>query len=99
LAALEVRLALPGHRGLITDWPGRIGELQDHHARRLEVMLTVANGNGVTAYQVCTQLFGTQLSMHEIRFAVAETLAHLEYLINQEKVQREEGEIWLYRRV
>jgi glyoxylase-like metal-dependent hydrolase (beta-lactamase superfamily II) len=98
LAGLEVRLALPGHRGLITDWPGRIAELQEHHARRLEEMLATLNGKGVTAYQVCTQVFGSQLSMHEIRFAVAETLAHLEYLVNQENVQREEGEVWLYRR-
>lgn len=99
LAKLEVRQALPGHRGLITDWPGRIAELQEHHARRLEEMLVALDGSGVNAYQVCTQVFGSQLSMHEIRFAVAETLAHLEYLVNQGKAQREEGEVWLYRRV
>jgi glyoxylase-like metal-dependent hydrolase (beta-lactamase superfamily II) len=99
LTNLEVQLALPGHRDLITDWPGRIAEIQQHHTSRLEEMLALIDGNGATAYQVCTQVFGANLSMHEIRFAVAETLSHLEYLVKQGQVQREEGQVWLYRRV
>lgn len=99
LARLEVRLALPGHREVITDWPGRIAELQQHHASRLAGMLAVINGAGVTAYQVCNQVFGTELSLHDIRFAVAETLSHLEYLVNQDRLRREGDEVWLYRRV
>ncbi|MGB9903803.1 MAG: hypothetical protein ACPLQO_03915, partial [Desulfotomaculales bacterium] len=32
------------------------------------------------AYQVCQEVFGDGLSLHEVRFALTETLAHLVYL-------------------
>jgi hypothetical protein len=35
---------------------------------------------GATVYQVCREVFGDRLSLHEIRFAMTETLAHLVYL-------------------
>ncbi len=97
LAPLEVRLALPGHRALITDWQGRLAELEAHHDRRLERMLA-ATQPGDTAYQVSQQIFNyDKLSTHEIRFAVAETLAHLEYLVSQNQLRRSGSEIWRYR--
>jgi glyoxylase-like metal-dependent hydrolase (beta-lactamase superfamily II) len=100
LSQLEVRLALPGHRGLITHWAGRLAELQKHHADRLATMLAAVDGAGVTAYEVCHRVFNTRdFTMHEVRFAVAETLAHLEYLVGREQLRREENEVWLYRRV
>ena len=74
-----MRLALPGHRALIEDWPGRIDQLIAHHEARLDRALTAVWG-GATAYQVATQLFDFgRLTPHEIRFALVETLAHLEY--------------------
>jgi glyoxylase-like metal-dependent hydrolase (beta-lactamase superfamily II) len=98
LAALEVRLALPGHRGLITNWLERLIELEQHHARRLAAMLAVVDETGVTAYQVYSQVFNArEFTMHEVRFAVAETLAHLEYLVKQGWLRREGDEVWLYK--
>lgn len=98
LAALDVRLALPGHRSLITDWRGRLAELEQHHTERLERMLGAVNGTGVTPYHVSNYIFDhSKLSMHEIRFAVSETLAHLEYLVGQKRLHREGNEVWLYR--
>lgn len=35
---------------------------------------------GATAYQVCRKVFDNGLSLHEMRFALTETLAHLVYL-------------------
>jgi hypothetical protein len=77
-----------------------VAELQAHHAERLSASMAAVNGAGVTAYEVYTQLFEIErLSMHEVRFAVAETLAHLEHLVRQERLQREENGVWLYRRI
>jgi hypothetical protein len=33
---------------------------------------------------------------HDIRFAVAETLAHLDYLVWQEKLSREDNSVWWF---
>lgn len=98
LGELDVRLALPGHRRLIEDWGGRLDELKAHHAERLQHALDGVNG-GVTVYEVSRHLFEMDaFTPHEVRFALAETLAHLEYLRGQETLARE-GEQWRYFRV
>lgn len=98
LAALDVRLALPGHGPIIADWRGRLAELQQHHADRLEKVLAAVNAGGVTPYQVSQKIFRRrELTMHEIRFAVVEMLAHLEYLVSQQRLRREENGVRLYR--
>ena len=81
LAVLDVRLALPGHRWLITDWRGRIEELIAHHHARLEHCEEALAAGAGTVLEVAAHLFDLQrLTPHEWRFALAETLAHLEYL-------------------
>jgi glyoxylase-like metal-dependent hydrolase (beta-lactamase superfamily II) len=80
LEPLDVRLGLPGHKTLIADWPGRIGELRRHHDERLAAMRAAA-GEGATAYEVATRVFPFErFTPHEARFAIAETIAHLELL-------------------
>lgn len=81
LQSLAVRVALPGHKELIRDWAGRIGEILDHHAHRLEqVQSALADGHR-TPYAITNEIFETsRFTPHEWRFAVAETLAHLDYL-------------------
>lgn len=92
LAALEVELALPGHYAPLTDWAGRIAELQAHHAQRLEVMYEAAQA-GATALEVSYRVFDyDRFSQHEVRFAVAEALAHLEFLVDEGRLQRVEQE-------
>ena len=87
LKALDVRLALPGHRALITDWRGRIEELIAHHEFRLRLTLEAIEGGARTVYEVAAQLFPLErLTPHEWRFAMAETLAHLNYLREREQV-------------
>jgi len=88
LAALEVDLALPGHYAPLTDWRGRIAELQAHHDRRLEVMYAAA-ADGATALEVSYTVFDyDRFSQHEVRFAVAEAVAHLEHLAEQGRLGR-----------
>lgn len=81
LAALDVRLALPGHKALIHDWRGRIAELLTHHESRLADTLDALAAGAQTVYEVSAQLFDLdRLTAHEWRFAMAESLAHLHFL-------------------
>ncbi len=99
LSALDVQLALPGHGALITDWRGRLTELQQHHDERLEKMLAAVNPAGATPYQISTQIFNNrELTLHEIRFAVSETLAHLEYLVSRQRLHCEKNGVWVYHK-
>lgn len=80
LAALKVRLALPGHGSLITEWQARLCALEEHHRQRLELTRRAVEG-GATALEVSQRLFNFgALTEHEVRFAVAEAMAHLDYL-------------------
>jgi glyoxylase-like metal-dependent hydrolase (beta-lactamase superfamily II) len=76
---LNVSLVLPAHGDCFSNVQQRVSELQEHHRERLELMKRIAS-RGATVYQVCREVFGDRLSLHEIRFAMTETLAHLVYL-------------------
>ena len=56
----------------------RISRLEAHHHERLELIKNCA-GSGANAYQVCRQVFRENINVHELRFAMGETLAHLSY--------------------
>ena len=96
LAELHVELALPGHGPLIRTFGERLAELRAHHHERLVIMEQAA-GSGATAFSICTAVFPTStLSPHQLRFAMAETLAHLEYLVGVGSLERAGG---MYRRL
>jgi glyoxylase-like metal-dependent hydrolase (beta-lactamase superfamily II) len=96
LAALHVDLALPGHGPLIRAFGERLAELRAHHHERLEIM-EQATAGGATAFSICTAVFPTTaLSPHQMRFAMAETLAHLEYLVGVGRLEHDGG---MYRRL
>lgn len=98
LATLDVDLALPGHGPLITTFRERLRELEEHHAARLAAA-EQAVGDGATAFEVCGVLFALNtLSTHQTRFAVAETLAHLEHLVRGGRLRATDGERVWYRR-
>jgi len=76
---LKISLVLPAHGKCFTNVAQRLAELEDHHRDRLNAMKRITS-RGATAYQVCLEVFGNGLSLHEMRFAMTETLAHLVYL-------------------
>lgn len=95
LQALEVRLALPGHKALITDWCGRLNELLAHHDDRLRHTLAAVAG-GATVYEAAQRVFNSSVfTPHEWRFAMAETLAHLDVLEQRGQVRREAADTML----
>jgi len=81
LKSLPVRRALPGHKYLIDDWQGRIEELLAHHESRLQNVIHSIERGARTAYDVAQDIFETApFTVHEWRFAIVESLAHLQYL-------------------
>jgi glyoxylase-like metal-dependent hydrolase (beta-lactamase superfamily II) len=90
--ALEPTLALPGHGEPIEDPVGRARELLAHHGERLERTAAALGDAPSTAYEVSFALFGDDLKPAARRFAVAETLSHLEYLVLQGGAGRRESD-------
>ncbi|MCZ8519137.1 MULTISPECIES: MBL fold metallo-hydrolase [Paenibacillus] len=89
ISRYEVRIAFPGHREPFAQVSRRAQELIAHHGDRLHTMRGLL-GTGDTAYGVCRAAFGNRLTLHQLRFALAETLAHLIWL--REAGQLEETE-------
>jgi glyoxylase-like metal-dependent hydrolase (beta-lactamase superfamily II) len=96
IVALEPRLALPGHGEPIGDPAGRAKELIDHHEQRLEQTSAALDHERRTAYDVSLILFPEPLSPVLRRFALAETRAHLEYLVGRGGAKRldRDGRVW-----
>jgi glyoxylase-like metal-dependent hydrolase (beta-lactamase superfamily II) len=93
---LAPRLALPGHGDPIDDPPGRARELIAHHGVRLEETAAALDGQPQTAYELSLALFPDPLSPNLRRFALAETRAHVEYLVNRGGARRLDGQQVLY---
>jgi glyoxylase-like metal-dependent hydrolase (beta-lactamase superfamily II) len=87
---LAPRVVYPGHGEPIHDAAGRARELIEHHRRRLdETAAALADRSaGLTAYEISLRLFGRDLPPTQRRFAVAETLSHLERLVAEGRAAR-----------
>lgn len=90
LSAYAVERAYPGHRDSFREFAKRCGELAVHHEKRLGQMADQIGAGPSTAYECCAALFGTRLTVHQFRFAMCETLAHLIHLEGQGRLHREE---------
>jgi glyoxylase-like metal-dependent hydrolase (beta-lactamase superfamily II) len=87
-ASLDLRLALPGHGDPINDPAGRSRALIEHHRSRLDATVRAVDDGARTGYEVSLSLFGRELAPAARRFAVAETLSHLERLVAEGKARR-----------
>jgi glyoxylase-like metal-dependent hydrolase (beta-lactamase superfamily II) len=85
---LAPRIVYPGHGEPIDDAPARARELIEHHRARLDETVGALSDEPRTAYQVSLSLFGRELSPTQRRFAVAETLSHLERLVREGRAAR-----------
>jgi len=87
LKQYKVNQVFPGHRNPFSTFQKRIDDLLAHHEQRLievEKLLMQSPQNG---YEICTALFRNKLSLHQMRFAMCEALAHLQELVRRGKVQ------------
>jgi len=96
MKALPVKKVFPSHGPVFDHYLERIEALEEHHAIRLERMRQMVETKpGCTAYDVCLEMFGRDLTIHNLRFALSETLAHLEYLreLGVLKADEQEGKV------
>lgn len=105
LKQLDVELALPGHEKPFTDFRKRVDTILKHHEERNgEILAALADEPG-TSFQIAQEVrWGTKGSWSSLpdfhkRMAILETLAHLEMMAAQGRVDRLPGEdIMLFRR-
>jgi glyoxylase-like metal-dependent hydrolase (beta-lactamase superfamily II) len=88
IAELAPALALPGHGERIFDPAGRAREIAEHHDDRLARTLAAVDDEPRSGYEISRTLFPDALAPPLRRFALAETLAHLEHLVYAERATR-----------
>ncbi|MGK9254202.1 MBL fold metallo-hydrolase [Paenibacillus humicus] len=100
LSGLETRQVLPGHRDPFPDAGRRAMEIIAHHERRLEHLRGLLAEGPASAFDLCEREFGTHLrhNIHNLRFAMSETLAHLALLAKRGEaaVSGPAGGPWTY---
>ncbi|CAH0245219.1 MBL fold metallo-hydrolase [Peribacillus simplex] len=97
LVEKDVSIAYPAHGTPIENLAQRAKEIIEHHNERLAIILTILESKKV-AYDITEKLFQhKKLTDHQWRFAIAETLAHLEYLVEQKRIQKiSDGRMFRY---
>jgi glyoxylase-like metal-dependent hydrolase (beta-lactamase superfamily II) len=90
IAELAPHVSYGGHGETIHDPASRAHEILAHHDDRLERTEAALAGEPRTGYDVSHELFGSALPPIQRRFAVAETLSHLERLIVLGRARRRE---------
>ena len=90
---LAPEIAYTGHGDTVTDPVGRAHEIIGHHDERLRICTAALGTEPRTAYDVSFPLFGEELRPAARRFAVAETLSHLERLVRDGRAERHDAEL------
>jgi len=92
IAGLAAEVAFAGHEDPVADPKTRVHELEAHHEERMGAALRALADEPRTGYEVSLELFPSDLIASQRRFAVAETLAHLERLVVEGQARREEAD-------
>ena len=90
VSSLAPGVAFAGHGPVVRDPSRRAREIIEHHRVRADEAVAAVGAGAGDAYGVSLALFG-ELSPQQRRFAVAESLAHLEHLANLGRVERRDG--------
>ena len=106
LKKLEVERVLPGHENVFTNFKERIEDILHHHEERNNEILAALGDIPGTSFQAAQKIrWGYKKSYASLpdfhkRMAVLETLAHLEMMANNGRVDRLPGQdIMLFRQV
>lgn len=96
---LPVTRVLPAHGPLFADLAGRVDELVEHHATRLETVCSAVIVGDATGYEVAQRILWTrrgraftELDLFNRMLAVREAMAHLDLLVSQRRLRVDEGE-------
>jgi glyoxylase-like metal-dependent hydrolase (beta-lactamase superfamily II) len=81
LSGMAPSIVLAGHGPAITDAAGRANEIAGHHRERLDHTAAALADGAETAWHAAQLIWaGEPLGFHEQRFALVETISHLERL-------------------
>lgn len=106
---LEITKTFPGHRATSDNVYSRIDEIIEHHKSRLtdtlEVIKEKSAKEGLTAYEIASFMkwnmrgkSWTEFPDNQKWFAVGETLSHLDYLFNENKIEKfKDNDIYKYK--
>lgn len=76
-------LALPGHHRPFFGFPGRCREIAAHHEARCEALRAACATTPANVYELVSVIYPRALDPHQMGFAFAETLAHVNRLIRR----------------
>jgi glyoxylase-like metal-dependent hydrolase (beta-lactamase superfamily II) len=85
---------MPGHGKPFSKLRQRCRELVNHHEERLDKTVDILRNEPRSVYEVACELFG-QLADFHIVLGCAEANAHLEFLVDQCQVARDDGKFRL----
>jgi glyoxylase-like metal-dependent hydrolase (beta-lactamase superfamily II) len=85
---LAPRVVYPGHGDPIANAAERAREIVEHHRERLDQVAAALSAEPQSGYAVSLDVFGAELAPQQRRFAVAETLSHLERLVFDGRARR-----------
>ena len=96
IEALEIDLALPGHREIFKNCRERIDELRSHHEERLTEIRSILESGDKNAYEVASRIrwdvtydSWDQFPVLQKWFATGEAISHLKYLEDKGMIRRE----------
>lgn len=84
LGSYPVSMAFPGHREPFAGFAHRVSSLLAHHEERLDTAAALLTSGPLSGFAVCEFLFRSRVTtVHQMRFAMSETLAHLAELVRR----------------
>jgi len=93
---LDVELVLPGHRSIFRNHKERIRELKQHHQARLNEIISILGKGRQNVFQIASQMtWDIDYKSWDLFppaqkwFAFGEAMAHLKYLEEEGKVERQ----------
>ena len=93
IAELDPHVSYGGHGETIAEPAERAREIAVHHDERLDQTAAALGAEPKNGYDVSHVLFGSTLPPIQRRFAVAETLSHLERLVVLGRARRREDDL------
>ena len=90
-------LTLPSHGKPFTGLYQRIAQLRAHHRDRLAEVMAACAEKPCSAADVLPILFKRKLDLHQITFAMGESIAHLHALWYEDKLKRKRHADGVYR--
>jgi glyoxylase-like metal-dependent hydrolase (beta-lactamase superfamily II) len=93
LEDLDVEMVLPAHEYSFPDLRARLLSIEQHHEERLQEMIDAAGDGQTTAFEIARQIKWVTGRLDSFspwmqRAALGETLAHLDYLVLEDRLHK-----------